>query len=212
MTDTTDNTPQDIENEDFMSDEAIEENGASEDIPTGRDDIIFKLNAELEATRDRLLRSVAEADNTRKRAEKEIRDARDYSVSKFAEDMLDVSDSLSRAVAAVDEETIANASESMKNLIEGVAMTERAMLTKMERHGVRKVEPEPGDVFDPHMHQAVAQIPSDQPAGKIAAVMQTGFTIGGRTLRAAMVAVSAGQGASDTPLGGEPGGQVDMKA
>jgi molecular chaperone GrpE len=212
MTDTTDNTPQDTENEDFMTDDATEENGAAEDIPTGRDDIIFKLNAELEATRDRLLRSVAEADNTRKRAEKEVRDAREYSVSKFAEDMLDVSDSLSRAVAAVDDETIANASESMKNLIEGVAMTERAMLAKMERHGVRKVEPQPGDVFDPHMHQAVAQIPSDQPAGKIAAVMQTGFTISGRTLRAAMVAVSAGQGSDDAPLGGEPGGHVDMKA
>ena len=212
MTDTTDGTPQDIENEDFMTDDATEANEAGEDIPTGRDDIIFKLNAELEATRDRMLRSVAEADNIRKRAEKEVRDAREYSVSKFAEDMLDVSDSLSRAVAAVDDETIANASESMKNLIEGVAMTERAMLTKMERHGVRKVEPEPGDVFDPHMHQAVAQIPSDQPAGKIAAVMQTGFVIGGRTLRAAMVAVSAGQPATDAPQGSEPGGHIDMKA
>tara|TARA_R110002096_G_scaffold238532_9_gene430031 strand:+ start:68 stop:706 length:639 start_codon:yes stop_codon:yes gene_type:complete len=212
MTDTTDNTPQDTENEDFMTDDATEENGAAEDIPTGRDDIIFKLNAELEATRDRLLRSVAESDNTRKRAEKEVRDARDYSVSKFAEDMLDISDSLSRAVAAVDEETIANASEPMKNLIEGVAMTERSMLAKMERHGVRKVDPQPGDVFDPHMHQAVAQIPSDQPAGTIAAAMQTGFTIGGRTLRAAMVAVSAGQGSDDAPIGGEPGGHIDMKA
>lgn len=211
MTDTTDGMPQDTENEDFMTD-ATEENDASEDIPAGRDDIIFKLNAELEATRDRLLRSVAEADNTRKRAEKEVRDAREYSVSKFAEDMLDVSDSLSRAVAAVDEETIANASEPMKNLIEGVAMTERSMLAKMERHGVRKVEPQPGDVFDPHMHQAVAQIPSDQPAGKIAAVMQTGFMISGRTLRAAMVAVSAGQSGSDAPQSGEPGGHIDMKA
>lgn len=212
MTDTTDGTPLDIEKEDIMTDDATQENDAAEDIPTGRDDIIFKLNAELEATRDRLLRSVAEADNTRKRAEKEVRDAREYSVSKFAEDMLDISDSLSRAVAAVDEDTIANASEPMKNLIDGVAMTERSMLAKMERHGVRKVDPQPGDVFDPHLHQAVAQIPSDQPAGLIAAAMQTGFTISGRTLRAAMVAVSSGQATSDTPPSSEPGGQVDLKA
>lgn len=211
MTDTTDGTPHDIENEDNMTD-ANADGTESTEIPAERDDIIFKLNAELEATRDRLLRSVADADNTRKRAEKEIRDARDYSVSKFAEDMLDVSDSLSRAIAAVDEETIANASEPMKNLIEGVAMTERSMLAKMERHGVRKLDPQPGDVFDPHMHQAVAQIPSDQPAGKIAAVMQTGFMIGGRTLRAAMVAVSAGQAGGNAPHDGEPGGNIDMKA
>jgi len=211
MTDTTDGTPQDNENEDIMTD-ATEAHDAAEEIPAERDDIIFKLNAELEATRDRLLRSVAEAENTRKRAEKEVRDARDYSVSKFAEDMLDISDSLSRAVAAVDEETAANASEPMKNLIEGVAMTERSMLAKMERHGVRKVDPQPGDAFDPHLHQAVAQIPSDQPAGTIASTMQTGFTIGGRTLRAAMVAVSAGQSGSDAPQGDQSGGHVDMKA
>ncbi len=84
MTDTTDATPQDIENEDFMSDDATDDTNDAEDIPAGRDDIIFKLNAELEATRDRLLRSVAEADNARKRAEKEIRDAREYSVSKLS--------------------------------------------------------------------------------------------------------------------------------
>lgn len=212
MTDTTDGTPLDIENEDIMTDDANDQTDAAEDIPTGRDDLIFKLNAELEATRDRLLRSVAEAENTRKRAEKEVRDARAYSVSKFAEDMLDIADSLSRAVAAVDEETIANALEPMKNLVEGVAMTERSMLAKMERHGVRKVEPQPGDAFDPHLHQAVAQVPSDQPAGRIADVMQTGFTISGRTLRAAMVTVSAGQSAADTPPAGEPGGHIDMKA
>ena len=84
----------------------------------------------------------------------------------------------------------------------------------MERHGVKKVDPAPGEAFDPHIHQAVAQIPSDQPAGRIASVMQTGFVIGTRTLRAAMVAVSAGQaqtGPGDDGKG-ETGGNVDVKA
>ena len=212
MSDTENSHPHD--SEDTMTD-LTDDDAAAEDVattPVG-DDIIVKLNAELEMTRDRLLRAVAEADNTRKRAEKEVRDARDYSVSSFAKDMLDISDSLSRAVTAVDESALATVPDSVRNLVEGVAMTERALLTKMERHGVRKVDPEPGDHFDPHKHQAVAQIPSDYAAGTIAAVMQTGFVIGERTLRAAMVAVSAGQAAGGTPQGsGEPGGTVDMKA
>lgn len=174
---------------------------------------VERLDGELDTLRDRLLRAVADADNTRKRAEKEVRDTREYAVSSFAKDMLDVADNLSRAVAAVDEAALAEASEPLKNLVDGVMMTERALLSKMERHGVKKVDPEPGEAFDPHLHQAVAQIPSDQAAGKIAAVMQTGFVIGSRTLRAAMVAVSAGQpaaGGGDKPE--EPGGNVDVTA
>ena len=89
-------------------------------------------------------------------------------------------------------------------------MTEKSLLSKMERHGGKMIDPAPGDVFDPNRHQAVAQIPSDQPSGKIASVMQTGFVIGDRTLRAAMVAVSAGQpGGNPT---GDAGGNLDVKA
>jgi molecular chaperone GrpE len=214
MSDTENSHPHESEAEDAMTD-LTDDDGAADDAattPVG-DDIIVKLNAELEATRDRLLRAVAESENTRKRAEKEVRDTRDYSVSSFAKDMLDISDSLSRAVTAVDEAALAAAPDSIRNLVEGVAMTERALLSKMERHGVRKVDPQPGDHFDPHKHQAVAQIPSEYAAGTIAAVMQTGFVIGERTLRAAMVAVSAGHAADGAPQGsGEPGDTVDMKA
>ena len=173
------------------------------------EDAIAKLTAELDAMRDKLLRALAEAENTRRRAEKEVKDSRDYSVSNFAKDMLDVADNLSRAVGSVDATTLDGVPDAVKNLVEGVAMTEKAMLSKMERHGVKKVDPEPGDAFDPHRHQAVAQIPSDQPAGRIASVMQTGFVIGDRTLRAAMVAVSAGSPAA----GGDTGGNgVDVTA
>jgi molecular chaperone GrpE len=170
------------------------------------------LVAQVDDLRDRLLRAVADADNTRKRAEKEVRDTREYAVSNFAKDMVEVADNLSRALSTIEDTDLDNASDAMKTLVEGVAMTERALLSKMERHNVRKIDPQLGDTFDPHVHQAVAQIPSDQAVGKIATVMQTGFVIGSRTLRAAMVAVSAGTPANTPPSSGETGGNIDMKA
>ena len=175
-------------------------------------DPVLKLTGELDSMRDKLLRALAEAENTRRRAERDVADARSYAVSSFAKDMLDISDNLTRAVSAVDETALADAPDAVKNLVEGVAMTEKAMATKMERHGVKKVDPQPGDTFDPHRHQAVAQIPSDHSAGKIAAVMQTGFVIADRTLRAAMVAVSSGPAAGNGDASGGTGGNVDVKA
>jgi molecular chaperone GrpE len=186
------------------------ETEAAEAAPEGK--TVEQLEAELDDLRDRLLRAVAEEQNTRRRAEKEKADTRAYAVTGFARDMLDVADNLSRAVAAVDEASLAEASQPLKNLVEGVAMTERALLSKMENHGIKQVAPEPGSAFDPNLHQAVAQIPSDQPAGTIAAVMQTGFVISSRTLRAAMVAVSAGAPAGGETPAGETGGNVDLKA
>ena len=175
-------------------------------------DPVLKLTAELDSMRDKLLRALAEAENTRRRAERDVADARSYAVSSFAKDMLDVSDNLSRAVGSVDEAALADVPDAVKNVVEGVAMTEKALLSKMERHGVKKVDPQPGDTFDPHKHQAVAQIPSEHGSGKIAAVMQTGFVIADRTLRAAMVAVSSGPAAGGSDPTGDSGGNVDMKA
>lgn len=167
--------------------------------------------AEIAELNDRLLRIAAEEQNTRRRAEKEKADTRAYAVTSFARDMLDVADNLSRALAAVDEASLEN--EAMKNLVDGVAMTEKALIAKMENHGIKPENPEPGAAFDPNIHQAVAQIPSEQPSGTIASVMQVGYVISGRTLRAAMVAVSAGApSAPQTPPTGETGGSVDVKA
>ncbi len=207
----TENKPQDdIE---MPEDEAIKAE-ASNDAGEAENELdpVLKLTAELDSMRDKLLRALAEAENTRRRAERDVADARSYAVSSFAKDMLDVSDNLSRAVGSVDEAALADVPDAVKNVVEGVAMTEKALISKMERHGVKKVDPPPGDTFDPHKHQAVAQIPSDQGAGKIAAVMQTGFVIGERTLRAAMVAVSSGPAAGGADAAGGSGGNVDMKA
>ena len=192
--------------------EAAAEEAVNAEETTDDGKSVEQLEAELDDLRDRLLRAVAEEQNTRRRAEKEKADTREYAITSFARDMLDVADNLSRAISAVDQTALDGASDAFKNLIEGVAMTERALHAKLEGHGIQKVDPAPGDTFDPNVHQAVAQIPSDQPAGTIASVMQVGFTIRSRILRAAMVAVSAGgpAGSSDTPPAA--GGNVDVKA
>ena len=177
------------------------------------------LAGELDAMRDQLLRAVADAENTRKRAAREIKDTRDYAVTGFARDMLDVADNLARALSAVDAEARANAGPALSTLLEGVELTEKRLLSTLERHGVKKLEPQPGEALDPNRHQAAAQVPSDQPKGAIAHVMQPGFVIGERTLRAAMVVVSTGPAEGAVPAkdaGGDgdarPGGSVDVSA
>ncbi len=174
------------------------------------DKTVEQFEAELDDLRDRLLRAVAEEQNTRRRAEKEKADTRAYAITGFARDMLDVADNLSRALASVDEASLDN--EAVKNLVDGVAMTEKALIAKMGNHGIKPENPEPGSAFDPNVHQAVAQIPSEQPTGTIASVMQVGYTISNRTLRAAMVAVSAGTPAAQDKPAGDTGGSVDVKA
>lgn len=188
-----------------------EENETADMAETAEAKTAEQYEAEIAELNDRLLRIAAEEQNTRRRAEKEKADTRAYAVTSFARDMLDVADNLSRALHAVDEASLEN--ETVKNLVDGVAMTEKALLAKMENHGIKPENPEPGAPFDPNIHQAVAQIPSEQPSGTIASVMQVGYVISGRTLRAAMVAVSAGApSAAPASPAGETGGNVDLKA
>lgn len=152
---------------------------------------IGELEADLAKANDRMLRALADADNTRRRAEKEARDARVFSIEKFAGDMLGVVDNLSRALDAVDEATRAELSAAGQGLLDGVELTHKGLLSALERHGVVPVAGK-GEKFNPAVHQAVAQIPSQTPKGHVAEVMQDGFKIGERTLRAAVVAVSTG--------------------
>ena len=147
--------------------------------------------AELAKARDELLRALAEVENTRRRAERQAADARAYAIDRFATDLLAVADTLTRALAAAPRD---DADEGFRNLLTGVEMTEKAMLDAFARHGLKRVGAK-GDVFDPKLHQAIAQIPSEHPANTIAEVMQPGYVLGDRTLRAAMVAVSSGRAA-----------------
>ncbi|MEQ3649476.1 nucleotide exchange factor GrpE [Hyphomonas sp.] len=155
-------------------------------------DPVQQLEIEKEELREQLLRTLADLDNTRKRAERQVADARIYAIEKFAGDLLSVSDNLSRALAALTDDDRAALSEAGRNLFEGIEMTEKELHTALARHGVTVIAALPGDTFDPNLHQAVANIPSDQPNGTIASCFQPGWKIGERTLRAAMVAVSAG--------------------
>lgn len=154
---------------------------------------IAELEGEVAIAKDQLLRTLAEADNVRKRAAREVADARIYAVEKFAKDVLSVSDNLARALAALPDEEREVLTEAGQNLLGGIEMTQKELHAVLSRHGVTAVDAEPGATFDPNHHQAVSQIPSDQPAGTIAETFQSGWKIGDRVLRAAMVAVSAGK-------------------
>jgi molecular chaperone GrpE len=205
--------------DDTGQDEAAEAAMESETAEDG----LEVLQAQLDDLRDRLLRAVADADNTRKRAAREVKETREYAVTGFARDMLDVADNLERALGLLGEDVRASLPETVKPLVEGVEMTQRRLMSTLERHGVKRVSPEPGDPLDPNLHQAAAQIPADQPKGRIAHVMQPGYVIGERTLRAAMVVVSAGPAAGAAPAseppaaaspepGTKPGSGLDVEA
>lgn len=145
--------------------------------------------AEIEILKDGALRAMAEAENTRRRAERDRTEARLYAIDKFARDLLPIGDTLARALAAVTDEQKADA--GFLSFVEGIEMTEKELYAAFERHGLQRIGLQ-GEKFDPNLHQAVAQIPSAIPKGNIAEVFQQGFTLSGRVLRAAMVAVSAG--------------------
>ncbi|MEO1786749.1 MAG: nucleotide exchange factor GrpE [Pseudomonadota bacterium] len=161
----------------------------ADDAPDTR---IAALEAELAEVKEQMLRAFADAQNTRKRAEREKADAKVYAIEKFAGDLLSVSDNLSRALTALPDGDREGLSEAGRNLLGGIEMTGKELHAALARNGVTAIDAVPGATFDPNLHQAVSQIPSDQPAGTIAECFQTGWKIGDRTLRAAMVAVSAG--------------------
>jgi molecular chaperone GrpE len=174
-----------------VENEAVQ-NAAPQEAAASEPDPLELLKAENAELRDRYLRLAAEMDNLRRRTEREVKDAKSYSVASFARDMLAVSDNLRRAIDAIPAEERAAAGKGLDTLIEGVEMTERSMLAALERHGVRKLEPV-GQKFDPNFHQAMFEVPNAEvPNNTVVQVVQAGFTIGERVLRPAMVGVSKG--------------------
>jgi molecular chaperone GrpE len=142
--------------------------------------------------KDRLLRTLAEMENLRKRTEREVTDARLYGVASFARDMLGVADNMRRALDAVSPELRASAEPGVKALIDGVELTERELLKALEKNGVRQFSPR-GEKFDPNVHQAMFEVPNPSvPAGSVVEVVAPGYMIGERVLRPAMVGVSKG--------------------
>jgi molecular chaperone GrpE len=148
--------------------------------------------------RDKMLRTLAEMENLRKRTAKEVSDARSYGITGFARDVLDIADNLQRALDAVPAETRELADPMLKTLIEGVELTERSLLSALEKNGVRKFDPT-GEKFNPNFQQAMYEVPDPSvPAGTVVQVVQAGYTIGERVLRPALVGVSKG-GAKTAP-------------
>jgi molecular chaperone GrpE len=142
--------------------------------------------------KDRLLRTLAEMENLRKRTEREVADARQYGIANFARDILGVADNFRRALEAVGPELRADENASVHALIEGVELTERDLQKALEKNGIRKIEPL-GEKFDPHLHQAMYEVPDPSvPAGSVVQVVQAGYVIGERILRPALVAVAKG--------------------
>jgi len=142
--------------------------------------------------KDRLLRTLAEMENLRKRTEREVTDARLYGATSFARDMLAVADNMRRALDAVSPELRANAEAGVKALIDGVDLTERELLKALEKNSLRRFSPR-GEKFDPNFHQAIYEVPDASiPAGSVVEVVAPGYMIGERVLRPAMVGVSKG--------------------
>jgi len=176
----------------------IEIQAAEEQADAGNDSAakIAELEKQLAEMKDRALREMADAENTRKRAQKEREDTAKYAVGNFAREMLAVADNFRRALDAMPADV---AEPAVKNLITGIDATERQLQAVLERFGIRKIEPL-GQNFDPNFHQVMVEIDSpDKPAGTIVQVLQPGYMIHDRLLREALVAVAKG-GAPTKPV------------
>jgi len=153
-------------------------------------DPVADARSEAAEYKDKLLRTLAEMENLRKRTEREVIDARVYGIAGFARDVLAVADNMHRALEAIGRELRESADPKVKALVEGVELTERELLKTLEKNGVKKFSPK-GEKFDPNLHQAMYELPTaDQPPGQVAQVIQAGYMIGERVLRPALVAVS----------------------
>jgi len=182
---------------------------------------IESLRTEVAALKEQVLRYAADAENTKRRAERETNDARAYAITKFARDLLGVADNLSRALTAQPAES---GDPAVKNFVVGVEMTEKELQGAFERNGLKKIDPAKGERFDPHKHQAMMEQPgSDVAPGAVIQVLQPGYELLGRLVRPAMVVVAAkaagaqAEGAPANPYAandeGQPGGgSVDTRA
>jgi molecular chaperone GrpE len=170
------------------------------------------LQGELDATKDKMLRAVADAENTKRRALKERDDASKFAVSGFSREMLPVADNLRRALDAIPDDV--KGDERIANLIDGIEATERELLRAFEKNGLQKIEPLE-QKFDPNFHEVMFETPmADKAPGTIIQVMETGYTLHGRLIRPARVGVvkDDGQGGGTAPGSAEPGHNLDTEA
>jgi molecular chaperone GrpE len=196
------------ENEAATGRQGDKHGGAYVDERIGLEVQIAELETQAAALKDKYLRAYAEMENTRRRAEKDVADARNFSIAGFARDMLAVADNFERALTAIDPAIREAADATTKTLLEGIELTNRELAKTLEKHGVRKLEPM-DQKFDPNFHQAMFEIPDDSvPAGTVKQVVQPGYAIGERVLRPALVGIA--KGGPKAPAGS--GAEVDKSA
>lgn len=202
-----------------MTDDGTPADAPADSMSDGGEPTLEQLKAELAEWRDKALRAAADAENTRRRAERETNDARAYAIQRFARDLFQAADNLERALAAAPRES---ADAAVSNFVLGIEMTEKALQSAFERNGLKRISPARGDRFDPHLHQAMMeQDDAEVDPGAIAQTMQAGYELFGRVVRPAMVVVAAkragaSEGAGSNPYaqagGAGAGGAVDTKA
>ncbi len=187
------------------AEEQAEADAAGEDVQV-EIDAAGKADAEIADLKDKLLRALADIENLRRRSQKEREDALKYASANFARDMLSVADNLRRAIESIPEEGDPDGA-ALVGFIEGIALTEKDLLSALERHKITKIEPM-GEKFDPQFHEALFEIPTnDAASGTVMQVMETGYTIHDRLLRPAKVGI-----AKAAPADTGPGDQVNTTA
>ncbi len=168
------------------------------------------LAQEVATLKDQLLRTLAELENTRRRARKEVDDASKFAVAGFSREVLGVADNLARALSSVPAEAL-GADERLAALHQGVEITGRELAAVLERQGIKRVDPA-GERFDANLHQAMLEVPSqDHPPGTVVQVLQVGYTIAGRLLRPALVAVAKAAPSGEPEADEGRGGRIDTQ-
>ncbi len=211
------------EETDPLAPESVEQDAAAELYPdkdpleqTGGNvqNVVSGLQDELDKAKDQMMRAIAEAENTRKRAAKEREDARKFSISGFAKDLLPVADNLRRALDAAPTDLI-ESEPRLQALISGIEATERELLRTFEKNGITKLEPA-DDIFDPNIHEVMFEAPNPgKPAGTIIQVVECGYMLHDRLIRPARVGVTKDEGQAAAPQEQDPpehGGHIDTEA
>ena len=195
-----------------MSDDPTASDAGPEDVDLAEDaafDAFDAISAENAALKEQILRYAADAENTRRRAEREATDARAYAIQKFARDLLAVADTLGRALATPP----AGEDAAVRNFVVGVEMTQKALLSAFESNGLKTLTPTAGDRFDPHHHQAMMEQESpDLAPGAVIQCLQPGYELLGRLVRPAMVVVAARSSGGGSSEGDARGANLDTRA
>jgi len=202
MTDDAD-TPADTEPAEFAGADPADASGEAE-----------ALRAEIAQLKEQVLRVAADAENAKRRAEREANDARHYAIQRFAQDLLGAADNLSRALQAAPRD---DADPAVKNLVTGIEMIEKDLVGAFDRNGLKRLDPPRGAKFDPHRHQAMMEQPADDVgAGAVLQVVQPGYELHGRLVRPAMVVVSSkastGEAPAEPPPAANPYANADSEA